>query len=82
MQAIADTGFTGFVGHEYIPSGPIPAALKASRALLNVVPSVKATFERSIRPGALDPLPAATADRTEPDAAAPSDAGDAGTSAD
>ena len=93
MQAIADTGFTGFVGHEYIPSGPIPAALKASRILLNVVPSVKATIERSIRPGALDPLPATAAASTdpvvvapvdsEPDAAAPpSDAGDSGSSAD
>jgi hypothetical protein len=92
MQAIADTGFTGFVGHEYIPSGPIPAALKASRTLLNVVPSVKATIERSIRPGALDPLPATVAESTdpvvaapvasEPDAAAPSEAGDSGSSAD
>ena len=61
MQAIADTGYTGFVGHEYIPTGPIPAALKTSRTLLNVVPSLKATIERSIRPGALDPLPAAPA---------------------
>ena len=40
MQAIADTGYTGFVGHEYLPSGPIAAALKASRKLLDVVPSV------------------------------------------
>jgi hypothetical protein len=57
-----------------------------------VVPSVKATIERSIRPGALDPLPATVADSTdpvvaapvasEPDVAAPSEAGDSGSSAD
>lgn len=66
MQAIADTGYTGFVGHEYIPTGPIAAALKASRALLQVTPSVKATIERSIRPGALDPVAAAPATPAAP----------------
>ena len=59
MQTIADTGYEGFVGHEYIPTGPIAAALKASRTLLHAVPSVKARVERSIRPGALDPIPSA-----------------------
>jgi hypothetical protein len=71
MQAIADTGYTGFVGHEYLPSGPIAAALKASRKLLDVVPSVKATIERSIRPGALDPVPAAPAPAAPVDEGAP-----------
>ncbi|HNR32103.1 MAG TPA: TIM barrel protein [Candidatus Hydrogenedentes bacterium] len=26
MQAIADTGFTGYVGHEFVPAGPDPIA--------------------------------------------------------
>lgn len=36
MRAIADTGYDGFVGHEYLPRGDVASALKASRSLLDV----------------------------------------------
>ncbi|MCX6016297.1 MAG: TIM barrel protein [Chloroflexales bacterium] len=36
MRAIADTGYNGFVGHEYLPRGDVASSLKASRILLDV----------------------------------------------
>ena len=34
LSAIDATGYTGYMGHEYVPSGDTVAALKASRALI------------------------------------------------
>jgi hydroxypyruvate isomerase len=36
MRAIAATGYTGFVGHEYVPAHDAAQSLIASRRLLNV----------------------------------------------
>jgi GTPase SAR1 family protein len=33
---LIDTGYDGFVGHEYLPRGDVASALKASRILLDV----------------------------------------------
>jgi len=37
MQAIADTGYTGYIGHEFVPAGPDPvASLRRAFEICNV----------------------------------------------
>ncbi len=36
MKAIADTGYGGYVGHEFIPKGDSLAALKTAYAVCDV----------------------------------------------